>query len=73
MLFATSVKITFNKSQRRLDLIIEADSAEQAETKALKQARKMYCPGKKASYTICAMVNETEAIAAYEATDPSAQ
>lgn len=67
MLYAASVKITFNKTQRRLDLIIEADTAEQAETKALKQARKMYCPGKKANYAICAMVNETEALATYAA------
>jgi len=71
MLYAASVKITHGKNQRRLDLVVEAVSPEEAETKALKQARKMYCPGKKAIYTIMTLIDETEAMAAFNS--PSSQ
>lgn len=62
MLYAASVKVTFKKSQRRIDLIVEAEDPEQAEEKAIKQAKKIYSPGKKASYVIVTIVSETEAI-----------
>lgn len=65
MLYAVSVKITYGKNQRRLDLVVEAVSPEEAETKAIKQARKMYCPGKKAIYTVMTLIDETEAMAVF--------
>ncbi len=64
MLYAASVKITHGRNHRRLDVVVEAASPEEAETKALKQARKMYCSGKKAVYTLMTLIDETEAMAA---------
>jgi hypothetical protein len=61
MLFAASVRVSFKKIQRRLDIIVEADNLESAKEKVLKQARKIYAPGKKALYTIMGTVSETEA------------
>lgn len=61
MLYATSVRVTFRKLQRRIDIIVEAKDVEQATEKALKKARSIYAPGKKAVYTIMGMVDETEA------------
>lgn len=61
MLFAASVKVRSGKNQRRLDIVIEAEDLETAKEKALKQARKMYMPGKKALYTIVEIINEADA------------
>jgi hypothetical protein len=61
MLYAASVRVSFKKSHRRLDILVEADSLENAKEKVLKQARKIYAPGKKATYTIIGTVSETEA------------
>jgi hypothetical protein len=61
MLYAASVRVTFKKTQRRIDIIVEADDLESAKEKVLKQARKIYAPGKKAVYTIIGTVSETEA------------
>ncbi len=61
MLYATSVRVSLGKQQRRIDIIVEAKDAEQATEKALKKARSIYAPGKKAVYTIIGMVNENEA------------
>jgi hypothetical protein len=62
MLYALSVRVSLGKNSRRLDLIVEAAAAGEAETKALKQAKKIYYPGKKAVYTIIKTVSETEAL-----------
>jgi hypothetical protein len=61
MLYAASVRVSFKKTQRRLDIIVEADDLESAKEKVLKQARKIYAPGKKAVYTIIGTVSEAEA------------
>jgi hypothetical protein len=61
MLYAASVRVSFKKNQRRLDIIVEADNLESAIEKVLKQARKIYAPGKKAIYSIIGTVSETEA------------
>lgn len=61
MLYAASVRVSFKKAQRRLDIIVEADDLEKAKEKVLKQARKIYAPGKKAIYAIIGTVSETEA------------
>ncbi|HYH01917.1 MAG TPA: hypothetical protein VEC37_02350 [Bacillota bacterium] len=62
MLFAVSVKVTLRKNQRRLDLIVETDDPQEVSAKAIKQARKLYNPGKKAVYTVLQSVSETEAL-----------
>ena len=62
MLFAVSVKVSLGKSQRRLDLIVEATDAQAVEAQAIKQARRLYNPGKKAVYTVIRSVSETEAL-----------
>ena len=61
MLYAASVRVSLKKNQRRLDIIVEADNLENAKEKVIKQARKIYAPGKKAVYTIIGTVSETEA------------
>jgi hypothetical protein len=61
MLYAASVRVSLKKNQRRLDIIVEAENLENASEKVLKQARKIYAPGKKAIYTIIGTVSETEA------------
>lgn len=61
MLYAASVRVSLKKNQRRLDIIVEAENLENAKEKVLKQARKIYAPGKKAIYTIIGTVSETEA------------
>ena len=61
MLFAASVKINFGKNQRRISVLIEAEDMESAKVKAIKQARKIYAPGKKANYTILEIINEQDA------------
>lgn len=61
MLYAASVRVRFGKSQRRIDVIIEAADLEKAKEKALKQAHNIYAPGKKATYTIIGTISETEA------------
>lgn len=70
MLYAISVKISIKRTQRRIDLVVSAETPEQAGQKALKQARKMYAPGKKAVYTIVTLVTEDEAVAAYTKAPP---
>lgn len=62
MLFAVSVKVTLGKNQRRLNLIVETDDPQEVEAKAIKQARKLYNPGKKAVYTVIQSISETEAL-----------
>jgi hypothetical protein len=69
MLFASSVRVRRGKNNRRLDLIVEADDSGEAETKAVKQAKKIYYPGKKAVYTIIKTVSETEALEVFPPTD----
>jgi hypothetical protein len=61
MLYAASVRVSLKKIQRRMDIIVEADNLDNAKEKVLKQARKIYAPGKKAIYTIIGTVSETEA------------
>lgn len=67
MLYAASVRVRFGKINRRIDVIIEADDLEKAKEKALKQARNIYAPDKKATYTIFGMINEVEAFENYSA------
>ena len=61
MLYAASVKVCCGKNHRRIDIIVEADDPEKAKAKVVKQARKIYAPGKKATYEIIGMVSEAEA------------
>jgi hypothetical protein len=65
MLYAASVRVNFKKAQRRLDIIVEADDLDSAKEKVLKQARKIYAPGKKAVYAIIGTISETEAFDAF--------
>lgn len=62
MLYAASVKVTFRKNQRRIDVIVNADNLEKATEKAIKQARSIYSPGKKAVYSVTNIISETEAL-----------
>lgn len=62
MLYAASVKVTFRRKQRRIDVIVNADDLEKATEKAIKQARSIYSPGKKAVYTVTNIISETEAL-----------
>lgn len=62
MLYAASVKVTFRRNQRRIDIIVNADNLDQAKEKAVKQARGIYAPGKKAIYTVSQIISETEAL-----------
>ncbi len=61
MLFAASVKVTYRKGQRRIDVVVEANELETAKEKAIKQARKIYLPSKKAIYTVTEIINENDA------------
>ncbi|TCL64733.1 hypothetical protein EDC14_101831 [Hydrogenispora ethanolica] len=61
MLFAASVRVSLGKNLRRLDIVIEAEDLEAAKEKAIRQARKMYSPGKKAVYSILDIINEDDA------------
>ena len=61
MLYAASVRVRFGKTSRRIDVIVEADELDKAKARALKQARNIYAPGKKATYTLIGIINETEA------------
>jgi hypothetical protein len=61
MLYAASVRVRSGKVNRRIDVIIEADDLDKAKEKALKQARNIYAPDKKATYAIIGMINEVEA------------
>lgn len=62
MLYAASVKVTYQKINRRIDVIVEAETQTQAESKAVKHARSIYMPHKKAVYTVTGILNETEAL-----------
>ncbi len=62
MLYAASVKVTFRRNQRRIDVIVNAENLEKATEKAIKQARSIYAPGKKAAYSVSEIISETEAI-----------
>lgn len=62
MLYAASVKVTFRRKQRRIDVIVNAEDLEKATEKAMKQARSIYNPGKKAVYTVTEIISETEAM-----------
>lgn len=62
MLYAASVKVTYQKINRRIDVIVEADTQALAESKAVKHARSIYLPHKKAVYTVTGILNETEAM-----------
>ncbi|MCL6591035.1 MAG: hypothetical protein K6U80_13910 [Firmicutes bacterium] len=61
MLFAASVKVVFGQNKRRIDVIVEDEDLEKAKIKAIKQARSIYAPGKKATYTIIEIIDESEA------------
>ena len=61
MLFAASVRISLGRNHRRLSIVIEANDLETAKEKAVKQARNIYAPGKKATYTIVEIINEQDA------------
>ena len=62
MLYAASVKVTFRRRQRRIDVIVNAENLEKATEKAIKQARSIYFPSKKAVYTVTEIISETEAM-----------
>lgn len=62
MLYAASVKVTYRRSQRRIDLIVNADNLEKAKERAIKQARNIYAPGKKAIYKVSDIISEIEAL-----------
>lgn len=62
MLYAASVRVTFRRKQRRIDVIVNAENLEKATEKAIKQARSIYNPGKKAIYTVTEIISETEAM-----------
>jgi hypothetical protein len=62
MLYAFAIKVNLGKNTRRLDILIEADNLKSAEAKAVKQARKLYNPGKKAVYTVTQVISESEAL-----------
>jgi hypothetical protein len=62
LLYAASVKVTHRRNQRRIDLIVNAENLEKAKEKAVKQARSIYAPGKKAVYTVIEIINEIEAL-----------
>lgn len=67
MLYAASVKVSYGKNHRRIDVIVEADDPEKAKAKVIKQARSIYNPGKKATYEIIGMISETEAFENFSA------
>ncbi|MGE5581523.1 MAG: hypothetical protein ACM3X9_03210 [Bacillota bacterium] len=73
MLYAASVRISFRNNQRRLDIIVEADNLENAKEKVLKQARKIYAPGKKAVYSIIGTISEAEALEGFKTEGPQEQ
>lgn len=62
MLYAASVKVTFRGNQRRIDVIVNAENLEKAKEKAIKQARSIYAPGKKAVYSVTEIISESEAL-----------
>ncbi|HEX3046239.1 MAG TPA: hypothetical protein VHY08_15895 [Bacillota bacterium] len=61
MLFAASVKVVLGQNKRRIDVIVEDQDLEKAKNKAIRQARSIYMPGKKATYTIIDIIDESEA------------
>lgn len=61
MLYAASVKVACRNYQKRIDLVIEAADQTEAETKALKQAKKMCSPARKTTYSVVTIVDEREA------------
>ncbi len=61
MLYAVCIKVTYRQNRKRIDVIVEAEDESKAAEKALKKARGIYAPSKKAVYTLVSMVNETEA------------
>ncbi len=62
MLYAASVRVNHRRNQRRIDVIVNAENIEKATEKAIKQARGIYAPGKKAVYSVTEIISETEAI-----------
>ncbi|MGE5607576.1 MAG: hypothetical protein ACM3YE_18025 [Bacteroidota bacterium] len=66
MLYAASVKVTFRRNQRRIDVIVNAENIEKATEKAVKQARSIYSPGKKAVYSVTNIISETEALETFQ-------
>lgn len=62
MLYAALVRVSLGRNQRRINVIVEAEDLEKAKEKAVKQARKIYNPGKKTVYTVVEIVSETEAL-----------
>jgi hypothetical protein len=62
MLYAFAIKVNLGKNTRRLDILVEADDLKSAEAKAVRQARKLYNPGKKAVYTVTQVISESEAL-----------
>lgn len=65
MLYAASVKVSYGKNHRRVDVIVEADDPEKAKAKLMKQAHSIYAPGKKAQYEMIEMISETEAFESF--------
>ena len=65
MLYAASIKVSYAGNHRRIDVIVNADNLEKAKEKALKQARKIYAPNKKAIYKINGIIDETEAFQSF--------
>jgi hypothetical protein len=61
MLYAAQVRVSLGRNHRRIDVIVEAEDLEKAKEKAIKQARKLYLPDKKAVYSILEIISEEEA------------
>jgi hypothetical protein len=67
MLFAASVRVNVpRKSSRRVDLIVNATDLEAAKVRAVKQARSLYMPAKRATYELLEIIDEAEAVLALQ-------
>jgi hypothetical protein len=67
MLFAASVRVNVaRKSSRRIDLIVNAANLEAAKERAVKQARSLYLPAKRATYELMEIIDEAEAVQALQ-------
>jgi hypothetical protein len=67
MLFAASVRVNIpRKPSRRIDLIVNAADLDAAKERAVKQARSIYLPAKKATYELMEIIDEAEAVQALQ-------
>jgi hypothetical protein len=67
MLFAASVRVKVaRKTPRRIDLIVNAKNLEAAKERAVKQARSLYAPAKRATYELMEIIDEAEAVLALQ-------